>query len=171
MRQKLLLIEDVEDLGKSGEVVSVKAGYARNFLVPKKKAVVATKHTLRIQKKLQKERAKRAEEEKKESLKLAEELEGVALLCEVKVDPEGKMYGSVSKGDIERLLKEKGVEVDKKRIDLKHPIKKVGVFDIKLKLKEGVTGVCKLKIVPEGGEEKREEPKEPEVSKDENREQ
>lgn len=150
MKQKLLLIEDVEDLGKSGEVVSVKPGYARNFLLPRRKALIAKKHTLRIQKKLQEEREKRAVVEKKESEELAALIGGKVLSIDVKVDPEGKMYGSVSSQDIVALLEKEGIKIEKKSVNLKHPIKETGVFDITFKLKEGVEAGCKLKIIGEG---------------------
>lgn len=150
MKQKLLLIEDVEDLGKSGEVVSVKPGYARNFLLPRRKALIAKKHTLRIQKKLQEEREKRAVVEKKESGELAALIGEKVLSIDVKVDPEGKMYGSVSSQDIVALLEKEGIKIEKKSVNLKHPIKETGVFDITFKLKEGVEAGCKLKIIGEG---------------------
>ena len=153
MRQKLLLIEDVEDLGKSGEIVSVKPGYARNFLLPKQKACIAKTHTLRMQKRLQEERAKRAIVEAKEAGELSKVLENVVLSIDVKVDPEGRMYGSVSANDIINLLEKENIKLDKKSIVLKHPIKKTGVFDISFKLKEGVMATCKLKIMPEGVKE------------------
>ncbi len=150
MKQKLLLIEDVEDLGKSGEVISVKPGYARNFLLPRGKALIAKKHTLRIQKILQEEREKRAVVEKKESKELATLIGEKVLSIDVKVDPEGKMYGSVSSQDIVALLEKEGIKIEKKSVNLKHPIKETGVFDITFKLKEGVEAGCKLKIIGEG---------------------
>src|SRR5262245_8691147 len=96
MATKLLLIEDVEDLGRSGDVVSVKPGYARNFLLPRGHAVRADQHALRMQTRLQEERQKRAILEKQEAEKTAAALEGVTLSTIVKVDHEGHMYGSVS---------------------------------------------------------------------------
>src|SRR5574338_163192 len=96
MGNQLLLIEDVDDLGRSGDVVSVKPGFARNFLLPQKKAVVADKFTLRMQARLKEERAKRAEIDKKEAVVLAERIAPMELSIVVKVDPDGHMYGSVT---------------------------------------------------------------------------
>ena len=96
MRNQLLLIEDVEDLGRSGDVVSVKPGYSRNFLLPQKKAVVADKFTLRMQAKLKAERAKRAEIDRQEAESQAQKIEGMVLSIEVKVDPDGHMYVIIS---------------------------------------------------------------------------
>ena len=161
MRQNLLLLKDVEDLGKSGEIVSVRSGYARNYILPKKLGIVADKHTMRMQKKLQEERAKKAIEDKKDAEKIAEAIALISLETKSKVDPEGKMYGSVSAQDIINLLEEKNIKLDKKNIQLKHPIKEIGTYDIVLKLKEGVEASCKLTIIPEGKVNKKEMKKAP----------
>lgn len=151
MRQNLLLLEDVQDLGRSGEIASVKAGYARNYLLPQKKAVIAGEHTLRMQKRLQEDRAKQAVLDKKEAEALAKVMELITLETSVKVDPEGKMYGSVSQQDIVNLLEPHGIKLDKRTVILKHPIKETGTFTISFRLKEGVEAFCKLNILPEGG--------------------
>jgi large subunit ribosomal protein L9 len=151
MRQKLLLLEDVDKLGRTGEIISVKSGYARNYLVPKKKAVVAKEHTLRMQKHLQDERAKLAILDKKDSEELSNVMKDIVLETIVKVDPEGKMYGSVSQQDILHLLEEKGISLDKKNLILKHPIKATGTFNLNVNLKEGIVASCVLNVIPEGG--------------------
>ncbi|HSX11933.1 MAG TPA: 50S ribosomal protein L9, partial [Rhabdochlamydiaceae bacterium] len=87
MKNQLLLVEDVDDLGRSGDVVSVKPGFARNFLIPQKKAVVATKGTLRMQERLKEERAQKAIVDKKEAEEFAARIEGMVLTTTVKVDP------------------------------------------------------------------------------------
>jgi large subunit ribosomal protein L9 len=135
---QLLLLDDVDELGRSGDVVNVKPGYARNFLVPQKKAVPADKHTLRMQARLREERAKQAEIDRKESEALAMKYSGLELQTIVKVDPEGHMYGSVSAVDIVRLFEEKGIKLDRKNIVLPHPIKTLGKHQLNAKLKEGV---------------------------------
>lgn len=143
---QLLLTEDVDALGRSGDVVSVKPGYARNFLLPSQKAVPANKQTLRLQARLQEERAKRALEDRKVSEELAARLEGVVFEIEVKVDQEGHMYGSVSAADIVNLFAEKGVEVEKRNVLLQQPIKKLGVHNLNLRLKENVMLGFVLKV-------------------------
>ncbi|HSW86863.1 MAG TPA: 50S ribosomal protein L9 [Rhabdochlamydiaceae bacterium] len=150
MKNQLLLIEDVDDLGRSGDVVSVKPGYARNFLLPQKKAVVVDKHTLRMQTKLKEERAKKASVDKKDAEELSEKINGTTLVIEVKVDPEGHMYGSVSAIDIARLFGEQGVQLEKRNVVLAQPIKSLGSYDLSLKLKEGVPATFVLKVVAEG---------------------
>lgn len=147
---KLLLIEDVIDLGRKGEVVSVRPGYARNFLFPHGFAVLADARALKMQQRLQEERKAKAEQDKKESEQLAASMEGVTVTTIVKVDHEGHMYGSVSAADISKLIHEQaGLTVDKHHIALKHPYKEVGVFECPIKLKEGVLSAVTVKIVPE----------------------
>ena len=135
MQHQLLLLEDVEDIGRSGELVKVKPGFARNFLLPQKKAVVADKFTLRMQARLQKERSERAEIDRKASEETSQKLEGMVLTVEVKVDPDGRMYGSVNASDIARLLEEQGISLERRNVELTAPIKALGVYPIRLKLK------------------------------------
>jgi large subunit ribosomal protein L9 len=151
MRQNILLVEDIDDLGKSGEIVSVRSGYARNFILPQKKGIIPGKHTLRMQEKLREERAKRAIHDKKEAEEMVTRLIEVTLTTTVKVDPEGKMYGSVSAQDIVALFVQAGVQIEKKNVHLRKPIKELGVHEILLKLKEGVTTSVHLKVVAEEG--------------------
>lgn len=152
MKQKLLLLKDVHNVGISGQIVSVKPGYARNFLLPQKMAVVADKNTIRLQDKLQQERAAQALINKKESEKLAKKLKSITLKQEVKVDVEGHLYGSVSVSDILELIKDQGIELERYQIALGQPIKKAGVHEVTLKLKEGVIATVNLQVIPEGGE-------------------
>lgn len=147
MGNQLLLLEDVDDLGRSGDVVSVRPGYARNFLLPQKKAVVVDQRTLRMQARLKEEREKRAEEDRKEAEIASKKIQGRVLTVEVKVDQEGHMYGSVSAIDIVRLWEKEGVQLEKKFVQLAHPLKTLGTFEIALKLKEGVPASFTLQIV------------------------
>ena len=150
MANKLLLIEDVEALGRSGDIVGVKPGYARNFLLPQGLAVVADKRALRMQTRLQEERKKRAIIDSKDSEELALKIEGQNLTTIVKVDHEGHMYGSVSAGDVADLLQQQvSIVLEKRAIQLKHTIKEVGVHTIHVKLKEGVQASFTLTIEPE----------------------
>lgn len=150
MTNKMLLIEDVEDLGRSGDIVSVRPGYARNFLLPRGCAVVADKRALRMQARLQEERRKKAVEEKKEAEILKASIDGITVETTVKVDHDGHMYGSVSSAEVIQLLQEQAnLTVEKRSIQLKHAIKETGVHQINVKLKEEVTAAFTLKIIPE----------------------
>lgn len=150
MKQQLLLIQDVDSLGKKGEIVSARPGYVRNFLLPQGLAVVATSNMLRKQERLRTERAKQAVIDEKESRELATQVEAAVLEIRVKVDPEGHMYGSVSASDIAQLFQDQGLPVDKKAVQVTKPIKVTGTHKITIKLKEGITANCSLAILPEG---------------------
>lgn len=153
MANHLLLIEDVEDLGRSGDVVRVKPGYARNYLLPKRLAVIANQNALRMQERLQEQRRQQAEADRAEAEALAQRLNDITITVVVKVDAEGHMYGSVSQLDILHQLEEQAkARIEKKNIQLKHPIKEVGVHRINLRLKEGVETSLTLKVISEDEE-------------------
>lgn len=150
MATKLLLLEDVEALGRSGDVVNVRAGYARNFLLPQGHAIIADKNTLRKQERLREERLQRAAVDRKESEELAKSLEGQVIRTTVKVDHEGHMYGSVSALDIIHLIQNQlSINLEKHFVQLKHAIKETGKKTINLKLKEGITTSIILEIASE----------------------
>lgn len=158
MANKLLLLDDVEALGRSGDIVSVRPGFARNFLLPRGLARIADKNALRMQTRLKEERSKKAILDKKESEDHAEKIKDLTVMTVVKVDHDGHMYGSVSAADVVRLLEEQSsVVLEKRAIQLPHAIKEVGVHTIKVKLKEGIATSFVLKIVPEEAHGKAEE--------------
>jgi large subunit ribosomal protein L9 len=150
MQNQLLLLEDVYNLGRKGDIVKAKPGFVRNYLVPQKKAVIASKQSLRLREKLQQERFKQATEDKIDSEKLAKFIEGKVLETSVKVDKTGHLYGSVSIIDIVELLNNEGLELDKNNIQLAQPLKKLGQHRVELKLKEGVPAYIFINVKGEG---------------------
>ncbi len=151
MKNKLLLLEDIHNVGRKGDLVSVKPGYARNFLLPQQKALVADRSVVKIQAKLKEERAKQAIEDKKEAEMLAERVKGLSLTQEVKVDAEGHMYGSVSAKNIVELLEAENIHIERRMVCIDQSIRQTGVHTVPLKLKEGVEAHFNLKIIPEPG--------------------
>lgn len=150
MKNQLLLLEDVDNVGKKGQLVSVRPGFARNFLLPQKKAIVADKNIVRLQTRLQQERQQQAKVFKEESETIAKELATTKLTLTVKVDPEGHLYGSVTALDIAKLLhSEKGLEINKRDVLLDSSIKKLGTYTVDLKLKEDVMASFSLHVLPE----------------------
>jgi large subunit ribosomal protein L9 len=150
MAKKVLLLQDVDSLGRKGEVAQAKEGYVYNFLLPQGLAILATPDALRKQVKLQEERKKVAEQDRKDSEELATRLNGETLAFTVKVDQEGHMYGSVSALDIVSLIKmQTGIDLDKRYVILKHPLKETGTYPITLRLKEGITCGVHVKVIPE----------------------
>ncbi len=150
MKNQLLLLEDVDGVGRSGDIVTVRPGFARNCLIPQQKAVVAKKHLVRLQDRLREERSKRAVVDKAEALELAKKLEGQTLKASMKFDAEGHMYGSVTAHDVVILFKDQlGFEIEKRNVLILKGIKEKGTHEIELRLKEGVPAKIILEIVPE----------------------
>ena len=150
MKPQYLLLEDVEGLGRTGDLVMAKPGFVRNYLLPQQKALRADKRTLRMQSRLQEQRAEQAKIDLEISKKISNQVKNIVLETEVKIDPEGNMYGSVGPADISELLAAKGIDVDKRFVRLHAPFKEVGIHTVNLKLKEGIDAFVKLKIRGEG---------------------
>lgn len=149
MKYHLLLLEDIINHGRKGELVYVAPGYARNFLLPRGKALLASNATVRMREKLQKERAEQAAKDRKASLELAEKFKERMFETIVKVDQEGHLYGSVTAADISKILETYGYTIDKKCIQLHHPIKQLGNVQISLVLPEDVSVTIGLEVKPD----------------------
>ena len=145
---KVILLEDVKSLGKKGEVVEVKDGYARNFILKKKLGVEATGKNLNDLK-LQKAHADKVAQENLEAAQaLAKELEEKEVICKMKVGEGGRTFGSISTKEIAQAVKEQlNMDLDKKKMVLDDAIKALGVYTVKLKLHPKVTGTLKVKVV------------------------
>lgn len=148
---KLILLQDVPNLGKRNETVVVKDGYGRNFLIPRKLAILATPANLRGLKSNEQRFSQKTKKVHAMSLSLAERLNQIALKTTIKVGIDGKSFGSITTHDIAELLGKEGIELDKKHIVLEEPIKHPGVYDINVHLPEKVTAAFKIAVVPEEG--------------------
>ncbi len=147
---EVILREHVENLGKRGELVKVADGYARNYLLPRKLALLATDgNRKQIERERDKFDAKEADE-KKIAEALAGRVAGAEIAIARKVGENDVLFGSVTTADIAAALAAKGVEVDRRKLQLAEPIKKLGDFDIPLKLHREVVATVKLKVVAEG---------------------
>jgi large subunit ribosomal protein L9 len=146
---KIILKKNVENIGNAGDIVMVKDGYARNFLIPKDMAVEATRSNLKIAEELKKnvDRKKTAAVDK--ARRMAEKLKNISLTTSVAAGEDDKIFGSVTSQTIADLLAEKGFEVDKRHINLSEPIKALGVYDIPVKLHSDVIAQVKLWVVKE----------------------
>jgi large subunit ribosomal protein L9 len=149
----VLLREDIDNLGGRGEIVKVRAGYARNYLLPRNLAVLATKGNI---KQIEQERAallKKAAKEKATAQAQAEQMKDLTLIFERKVGEHGILFGSVTSMDIAEALQAKGYEIDRKKIMLKEPIKETGDYTVPIKLHREVTLELPITVVPEGGQQ------------------
>lgn len=148
---KVLLQAHVENLGDGGDVVRVRAGYARNYLVPRGLAVPATPGNLKRVDELKRAAASLAQKEREAADELARKLAEVgAVTIERAFGEEGKMYGSVTAKDIEEAYAQRGVTIDRKRIQLTDPIKQVGSFEVPIKLHAQVTGTLTIQVTKKG---------------------
>jgi len=150
MNVQVILSEEVTNLGRPGDVVKVRAGYARNYLLPRKLAVEANPKNLR-----EFEHAKGVAMLKREALKqkatgLKARIEALTLAINARAGEEGKRVGSVTNIDIERALRDKGVEVDRRRIALAEPIKQLGDFTVTVKLESEVEAHLKVNVTAAG---------------------
>ncbi len=146
---KLILRKDFEKLGKTGDIVAAKDGYARNYLIPRGIAYEATEGFLRQLEEERKQHQKHLERERKQAEKLAEKLEKTSITIKMKVGEEDKLFGSVTSQMIADSLAEKEITIDKRHIELEEPLKMLGIYDIPIKLAGGITAKLKVWIVRE----------------------
>lgn len=149
----MLLTRRIENLGRDGDVVSVKPGYARNYLLPQGLATVATPHNVRM---VEKRRVKLQEIEKarlSELKEYAERLQRNSITIESNANEEGHLYGSVGATEISAALKKEGFDIAPDRIRLEGPLKELGLYTIAIHLAEEVDGEVKVWVVPTSGEE------------------
>jgi large subunit ribosomal protein L9 len=141
---KIILKDDVEKLGKCGEVVEVKDGYGRNFLIARNLAIPATKGNLKAIREVTRQKEIKDLKKKRQEERLKIQLEKISCTAEVRVGEEDKVFGSVTAQDISELLKEKGFEIDRHKILLETPIKALGVYTVPIKVSSDL--VANLKV-------------------------
>jgi large subunit ribosomal protein L9 len=146
MNVQVILSEEVPNLGRPGDVVKVRAGYARNYLLPRRLAVEASSRNLRTFEHQKKLAMLRREANKGAALKLKQRLEALTLTIGANAGEEGKLFGSVTNIDIERALRERGFELERRRIMLAEPIKQLGEFTITVRLDPEVEAGVKLTV-------------------------
>lgn len=146
---KVILLKNVDKVGRAGETREVSEGYARNFLIPKGLARLATAGAVTKVEAEKRAAAEKVVNEQKKLKKLAKELSGVEIKIVAKVGEGGKLYGSVGIEEIAVELKRKGFEIDKDRIKMEKPIKDVGGHEIVIKLKEGLEAKMLVRVIEE----------------------
>jgi len=146
---KVILRQDFETLGKIGEVVDVKDGYARNFLFPRGLAYAALKGNIRALDDEKKSVEKRNLQELKAAETLATELETISVTIPVQVGEEDKIFGTVTTQMIADALKEKGHDIDKRKVEIEEPIKALGIYGVSLKIHQNVNAKIKVWVVRE----------------------
>ena len=150
---KVILTDEIRGLGTRGDVVTVKDGYARNYLIPKNLAREATTGNLKSVEQERKKWALLAQQEKAVAEKAAASVQGVKVTIAKRVGEHGNLFGSVTANDIADALVAKGIEVDKRRIELAHPIKTLGTHDVDVRLHREVSAHVQVEVVPLGADQ------------------
>lgn len=148
---EVILKEDIPNVGKMGEVVRVRDGYARNYLLPRGLVLVANKKNLKgfeHQKQVVQAQKARVVDQ---AQALAEKLSQISLVISARVGEEGKLFGSVTNIDIEKALKAKGIEIERRKIHLDEPIKMVGDYEVPIRFTAEVQAKVRVSVAPEAG--------------------
>ena len=146
---EVILKEDILILGYKDDVVNVKKGYARNYLIPQGKAIIATESAKKVLAENQRQRAHKFAQIKADAQAIADKMEGVFLIIGAKTSSSGTIFGSVTNIQVAEMLKEKGFEVDRKLILIKEPVKEVGNYKAVLKLHKEVSVEIPFEVVAE----------------------
>ncbi len=146
---KVILRQNIESLGTVGDVVNVSAGYALNYLIPRKYAFQATEGNVRSAQEEKKQYERLRQKEIQDAQKVASELDKISVTIPVQVGEEDKIFGTVTAQMIADALKEKGFDLDKRKIELEEPIKALGIYTVAVKLHQAVTSQIKVWVVRE----------------------
>lgn len=145
---QIILRSDVESLGKVGDLVTVKPGYARNFLIPRGIAFAANKSNLARLDQERKTLQMRDLKERRKAGDVYSQVNGLKLIKSVQVGEEDRMFGAVTTSDIAELIKERGFEIDRRKIQLDEPIKHLGEYNVGIKLHRDITAIVTVDVVP-----------------------
>lgn len=148
---KLILVESIHSLGEAGELVSVKPGYARNFLLPQGKALLATESRMKELEHTKRIAQERAAKELHDLKAVKKQIEGLKVEIGARAGDSGKLFGSITAAQIAEKIEATGLSVDKRRIELSAPIKEVGEHEVKVKLHSELSAVLVVHVVAEGG--------------------
>lgn len=146
---KLILTQDVDKLGEAGEVVTVKDGFGRNFLIPRGMARLATPGAIKAQAEEQKQMSRKLSQKKDSALEVAKQLEQTEVLIAVKVGEENRIFGTVTSQQLAVELTKRGFEVDRRKIELSEDIRMIGVYSASVRIHPEVTAEVKVRVVPE----------------------
>jgi large subunit ribosomal protein L9 len=146
---KVILTQDIAGLGSIGDLITVKDGFGRNYLVPQGKAIQATSQNMKKLEHQKRQIREKIDKAKREAERLAARIESISCTVAKAVGEEDKLFGSVTGMDIESSLKLEGIEIDRKKINLPEPIRSLGIYNIPIKLHPEVTATLKLWVVKE----------------------
>lgn len=146
---KVILLKDVDKLGEEGDIVDVKDGYGRNYLIPQQLALLATDGTIRARQEELRQAARRLAKDKENAAQVAEELENTEIAITAKVGEENRIFGTITPTQVADQLQLRGFQVDRKNITLDEDIRLLGVYTATVKLHPEVKGKVKIRVMPE----------------------
>ncbi len=144
---RVILKQDVEKLGRVGDIVEVAPGYARNFLIPKGLAIEVTKKNIKIIEEEKRRLKKKKDKEINEAKELAEKLSKKSVTIPVQVGEDDKLFGAVTSQDIAEALAQEGIKIDKRKILLKEPLKALGIYNVEIKIHPEVNASIRVWVV------------------------
>ena len=146
---KVILLQEVENLGEEGEIVTVKNGYGRNFLIPRGLARIATPGSIKAWQEERRQASRKLAEKKSDAENLASQLEGMELVLRAKAGEENRIFGSITSAQIVEALASEGVSVDRRKVELDEDVRMLGVYTASVKLHPEVTASVKFRVEPE----------------------
>lgn len=146
---KVILKQDVETLGSTGDIVTVKNGYGRNYLIPRGLAVLATSSNVKVVEEIRRQTSHRLERLVNDAKELAKQLEKLDIVIPARVGEESRIFGSITTQQVADVLASKGLEIDRRKIELQEEIRALGVYPATIKLHGDVTAEVKIQVVPE----------------------
>lgn len=150
---KLLLLQDVENLGEEGEIVSVKDGYGRNYLIPQRLATVASEGMVRHREEIQRQQSRKIAKEREDAERLKTELESARVVIAAKVGEGNRIFGTVTSQQIAMELGKQGFEVDRKDVELDEDIRVTGVYTARVSVFKGLEARVTIEVISESGAE------------------
>ncbi len=149
---KVILLQDVDNLGSEGEIVSVKDGYGRNYLIPQGWALMATPGAVKARHEEMRQQVRKRAQEKDNAQELKKQLDAAEVVVEAKVGEENRIFGTVTAQQVATRLAAQGFQIDRRQVDLSEDIRVIGVYTANVKLHTDVVAQVKVRVVPEGGE-------------------
>ena len=146
---KVILLEELEGHGSFGDTITVRDGFANNYLIPRKIAIPATEGNIRYINNILSQKARKLEKVKAKAQELAKKLDGLEIVLKRPIGQNGKLFGSVTSSDIAKAIQEKGFDIDRKHIMISNPIKNLGLYTIKVRLHNDVYANIKVDVQEE----------------------
>lgn len=149
---KLLLLQDVENLGEEGEIVTVKDGFGRNYLIPQRMAAIASDGIIRHHAEIERQRSRKIAQAREDAEALKKQIESAGVVIAAKVGEENRIFGTVTSQQVAVELGKQGFEIDRKDVELDEDIRMIGVYSATVKLRHGLSASLKIEVISEAGE-------------------